>query len=143
MKSRFFAVCLSFAGLVLASSASAQSFGDFFIAGGWSGFSPASAASGMPPEKAGDFKPLVEHLSKKLPQGADVRESAAGFRNLGDFVSAVHASSELKIPFKEVKARMVGGGNLYAAIAALRPDIDSGVAARNARASAHEALRQI
>ncbi len=143
MKSRFFAVCFSLVGLLLASSASAQSFGDFFIVGGWSGHSPAHAAAGMPPEKVGDFKPLAEHVSKKLPQGADLRESASGFRNLGDFVSAVYASSDLKIPFNEVKARMMNGGNLYTAIAALRPDIDSGVAMRNARASAHEAIRQI
>lgn len=143
MKSRFFAVCFSLAGLVLAPNASAQSFGDFFLAGGWSGHSPAHAASGMPPEKVGDFKPLAEHVSKKLPHGADLRESATGFRNLGDFVSAVHASSELKIPFQDVKARMMNGGSLYTAIAALRPDIDSGVAMRNARASAYEAIRQI
>ena len=143
MKSRFFAVCFSLAGLLLASSASAQSFGDFFLGGGWSGHSTIHAASGMPPEKVGDFKPLAEHVAKKLPQGADLRESASGFRNLGDFVSAVYASSDLKIPFQDVKARMMNGGNLYTAIAALRPEIDSGVAMRNARASAHEAIKQI
>ena len=143
MKSRFFVVCFSLVGFMLASNASAQSFGEFFVVGGWSVQSPAHAAAGMPPEKAGDFQPLVEHLSKKLPQGADLRESASGFRNLGDFVSAVHASDELQIPFRDVKARMMNGGNLYTAIAALRPEIDSGIAARNARASAHAALKQI
>lgn len=143
MKSRLFAICFSLVGLLLASSASAQSFGEFFVAGGWSGLSPAHAAASMPPEKVGDFKPLAEHVAKKLPQGADLRASAAGFRNLGDFVSAVHASDELKIPFQEVKARMMNGGNLYTAVAALRPDVDSGIAVRNARASAHEAIKQI
>jgi len=143
MKSGFFAVCFFLAGLLPASSASAQSFGEFFVAGGWSVRSPADAAAGMPPERIGDFKPLAKHVSQKLPQGADLRESASGFRNLGDFVSAVYASDELKIPFNEVKARMMNGGNLYTAIAALRPDIDSGVAMRNARASAYEAIKQI
>ena len=143
MKSRFLAVCFFLAGLMLASGASAQSFGEFFVAGGWSVRSPADAASGMPPEKIGHFKPLAEHVSKKLPQGADLRESASGFRTLGDFVTAVHVSSELKIPFNDVKARMMNGGNLYTAVATLRPDIDSGIAVRNARASTHEALRQI
>jgi len=143
MKSRILAVCFSLAGLMLASNACAQAFGEFIFAGGWSRQSPASAAAGMPSEKAGDFRPLVERLSNRLPQGADLRESATGFRNLGDFVSAVYASSDLQIPFREVKARMMSGGNLYTAIAALRPDIDSGIAERNARASAHEALRQI
>ena len=143
MKSRFFAVCFSLVGLLLASSASAQSFGEFFVAGGWSGLSPGHAAAGMPPEKVGDFKPLAEHVSKKLPQGADLRESASGFRNLGDFVSAVYASSDLNIPVTDVKARMMNGGSLYTAIAALRPDLDSGIVVRNARASAHEAIKQI
>ena len=143
MQSRFFAVCFSLVGLLLASSASAQRFDGFFVGGGWTTSSPAYPATSMPAEKVGDFKPLAEHVSKKLPQGADLRESASGFRNLGDFVSAVHASDELKIPFKEVKARMMNGGSLNTAIAALRPDVDPGIAARNARAAAHEALRQI
>ena len=143
MKSRFFAVSLSLVGMLLASSASAQSFGEFFVAGGWSAQSPAHAAAGMPPEIIGNFKPLAEHVSKKLPPGADLRESASGFRNLGDFVSAVHASDQLKVPFKEVKARMMNGGNLYTAVAALRPDLEPGIAVRNARASAHQAIKQI
>ena len=143
MKSKLFAVCFSLAALLLASNASAQRFGDFFFAGGWSVQSPAHPAPSLPPEKAGDYKPLVEHLAKRLPQGADLRESASGFRNLGDFVSAVHASSDLKIPFKEVKARMMSGGSLVTAIAALRPEMDSAIEARRARSAAHEALRQI
>ena len=144
MKSKFLAVCFSIAGLVLASNASAQAFGEFLVAGGWSVQSPASPASSLPPEKAGDYKPLADNLQKRLPQGADLRQSASGFHNLGDFVSAVHASSELKIPFGDVKARMTAkGGSLYMAIAALRPDLEPGVAARNVRASAYEELRKI
>src|SRR4029079_1941718 len=143
MKKSIFAVCFSLAGLLLAPGASAQSFGDFFVGGGWSVQPAASAVPNLPPERVADYKPLAENLQKRLPEGTDLRESASGFRNLGDFVSAVHASSELKIPFRDMKARMMNGGNLASAIAALRPDIDSGIAARNARASAHEALRQI
>lgn len=143
MQSKLFAVCLSLVGLAFASSASAQSIGEFFVAGGWSVQSPATSAATMPPEKAGDYKPLAENLQKRLPEGANLRESASGFRNLGDFVSAVHASSDLKIPFTEVKARMMNGGSLYMAVAVLRPDLDPGIAARNARASAYEELRKI
>jgi hypothetical protein len=144
MKIRFFAVCLSLAGLILASpNVLAQNFGDFLLGGGWSVQPPAHPAPSLPPEKAGDYKPLAENLKKQLPEGADLRDSASGFRNLGDFVSAVHASNNLQIPFKEVKARMVNGGSLGSAIAALRPEIDSQVEARRARAAAQEALRHI
>lgn len=143
MQSRFFAACFFLASLMLATSpASAQSFGDFLLGGGWS--QPhARPAQSLPPERVADYKPLAEDLVKRLPQGADLRESASGFRSLGDFVSAVHASSNLQIPFREVKVRMMNGGSLSAAIAALRPDIDSQVEARRARAAANAELRQI
>ena len=139
----FIAVCFSLAGLTLASEALAQRVGDFFVGGGWSGQHAVHPGPGLPPEKAGDYKPLAENLKKQLPEGADLRESASGFRNLGDFVSAVHASNNLQIPFREVKARMVNGGSLGSAIAALRPEIDSQIEARKARAAAHAELRQI
>jgi hypothetical protein len=143
MKSRFFAICFSLIGLTVASEALAQRVGDFFVGGGWSVQQPAYPTPSLPPEKAGDYKPLAENLKKQLPDGADLRESAAGFRNLGDFVSAVHASNNLQIPFKEVKARMMNGGNLVSAIAALRPEMDASVEARKARATANAELRQI
>jgi hypothetical protein len=141
MKSRFFAVCFSLAALVLASNASAQAIGEFFVGGGWS--LPLRASTTVPAEKIGEYKALAESLSKRLPEGTDLRESASGFRNLGDFVSAVHASDNLKIPFPDVKARMMNGGNLDMALAALRPDIDAGIEARKARAAARETLRLI
>jgi hypothetical protein len=143
MKSRFFAVCLSLAGLTFASQALAQRIGDFFVGGGWSVQQPVHPTPSLPAEKAVDYKPLAENLKKQLPEGADLRESGSGFRNLGDFVSAVHASSNLQIPFKEVKARMMNGGSLVTAIAALRPEMDASVEARKARAAAHADLRQI
>ena len=143
MKSKFFAVCFSLAGLLLASDAWSQSLGEFFVVGGWSVQSPAHDASTIPAEKVSDYKPLAENVQKRLPEGASLRESASGFRNLGDFVSAVHASSDLKIPFGDVKARMINGGSLFMAIAVLRPDVEPGVAARNARAAAYADLKKI
>lgn len=151
MKTRFPALTFSLAGLMLVASphALAQrvgSFGDFvghMMGGGWSLQQHAGGAMpSLPPERVSDYKTLAGNLSTKLPKGTDLRAAATGFRNLGDFVAAVQVSSDLKIPFAEVKARMMNGGNLGTAIAALRPELDSQIEARRARANAYEELRR-
>jgi hypothetical protein len=38
----------------------------------------------------------------------NVGDAAKGFRNWGRFVAAVHASNNLDIPFRDLKARMTG-----------------------------------
>jgi len=75
MKKSIFAVCFSLAGLLLAPGASAQSFGDFFVGGGWSVQPAAYAVPNLPPERVADYKPLAENLQKRLPEGTDLRES--------------------------------------------------------------------
>ena len=149
MKPRNLAVCLSLSGLMLVASPSAfaqRVFGDLvghMMYGGWSMQQHGSAPMpSLPPERVSDYKTLAGNLSKKLPKGTDVRAAATGFRSLGDFVAAVHVSNNLKIPFADVKARMMNGGNLGTAIAALRPEVDSQIEARRARADAYEELRR-
>lgn len=81
---------------------------------------------------------LSENLGKLLPAGTDLQTAAAGFRNLGEFVSAVHVSHNLGIPFADLKADMMAGDSLGEAIRKLRPDADSQVEARRAEGQARE-----
>lgn len=81
---------------------------------------------------------LSEGLAKLLPAGTNLQTVASGFRNLGEFVAAVHVSNNLGVPFAEIKTRMMSGDSLGDAIRALRPDADAQVEARRARARAEE-----
>jgi len=83
---------------------------------------------------------LSENLGKLLPAGTDLQAAASGFKNLGEFVAAVHVSNNLGIPFVDLKARMMTGDNLGDAIRALRPDTDSQIEARKARAQAEDEI---
>ena len=46
---------------------------------------------------------LSSKLSTLLPAGTDLQTAAAGYRNLGQFVAAVHVSHNLDIPFAQLK----------------------------------------
>jgi len=145
MKSRFL-VCLSIAVLMLAASQNsfAQRLGSFsdIFGGAWSVQQHATPIPSLPAERAADYKTLSGSLAKRLPEGTDLRAAAQGFRSLGDFVAAIHVSTNLKLSFAEVKARVINGGDLHTAIAGLRPDTDPQIEARKARAAANEELRQ-
>jgi len=81
---------------------------------------------------------LSENLGKVLPAGTDLQTAASGFKNLGEFVAAVHVSNNLGVPFADLKARMMTGDSLGDAIRALRPDADAQIEARKARAQAED-----
>jgi len=51
---------------------------------------------------------LEARLQPLLPSGMSVSDAAKGFRNWGRFVAAVHASQNLNIPFRSLKAKMTG-----------------------------------
>lgn len=65
----------------------------------------SSATSG--PRAPGDLlmqnKQLASKLSNLLPPGTDLQTAASGFKNLGQFVAAVHVSNNLDIPFAPLK----------------------------------------
>ena len=65
----------------------------------------ASKTSG--PHAAGELltqnKQLASKLSLLLPPGTDLQTAASGFKNLGQFVAAVHVSKNLDIPFAQLK----------------------------------------
>ena len=48
---------------------------------------------------------LSSKLSSLLPAGTDLQQAASGYRNLGQFVAAVHVSHNLGIPFDSLKCR--------------------------------------
>jgi hypothetical protein len=65
---------------------------------------------------------LAAKLTSRLPEGTDLMLASDGFRNLGQFVAAVNVSNNLKIPFTELKTKMVTDGlSLGQAIQTLRP----------------------
>jgi len=54
---------------------------------------------------------LSSKLSSLLPVGTDLQIAAAGFRNLGQFVAAVHVSHNLGIPFDQLKCTELATAN--------------------------------
>ena len=51
---------------------------------------------------------LMSKLQALLPVGTNVQTAANGFKNLGQFVAAVHVAHNLRIPFDQLKAKMTG-----------------------------------
>ena len=68
---------------------------------------------------------LSDNLKADLPEGSDLKTAAAGFKNIGQFVAAVHVSKNLDVSFDDLKARMMAGDSLGQAIHALKPEVDS------------------
>ena len=57
-----------------------------------------------------------------------------GFKNMGEFVAAVHVSNNLNIPFDQVKAKIVTGHtSLGEAVHALKPDLSKDAANAEAK----------
>src|SRR5690242_7410120 len=54
--------------------------------------------------------PLAAKLQPLLPPGMTVEAAAAGFKNLGQFVAAVHVSKNLGVPFASLRTEMVENG---------------------------------
>ena len=68
---------------------------------------------------------LAARLTALLPPGMTLANAAAGFRNEGQFIAALHVAKNLNIPFIELKDRMTAGESLGAAIHGLKPDLDA------------------
>lgn len=68
---------------------------------------------------------LERRIGFLLPAGLSVRQAATGFGDQGQFVSAVHVSRNLGIPFDQLKSKVVDQRlSLGQAIQSLRPDAD-------------------
>ncbi len=101
---------------------------------------------------------LSTKLSSLLPAGTDLQAAAAGFRNLGQFVAAVHVAHNLDIPFDQLKCTELAtsaacgtmtvpskGSHLGQAIQTLKPAMnstDSKSAAKQAEKEASADIQQ-
>ena len=70
-------------------------------------------------------------------------QAAAGFKNQGQFIAALHVSKNLNIPFDKLKAEMTGGDHdsLGKAIQDLQPAANAKSAAKTAEAQARADLK--
>ena len=67
---------------------------------------------------------LSARLTPLLPAGMTFDQASYGFRNSGQFVAALHVAKDLNIPFSDLRARMIAGGeSLGEAIRELRPEM--------------------
>jgi hypothetical protein len=77
-----------------------------------------------------------------LPQGTDLTAAAAGFRRLELFVATVHASTNVDVPFQQLKRRIVNDGmTLGQAIQDMLPKSRYWDEARRAEDEAAAAIR--
>jgi len=85
---------------------------------------------------------LAGKLQSLLPAGTNLQTAASGFKNLGQFVAAVHVSHNLGIPFDQLKAKMLGppSMSLGKAIQALKPAANAKAELKKAQHQAHQDL---
>jgi hypothetical protein len=81
---------------------------------------------------------LSSKLAALLPPGTNLATASAGFKNLGQFVAAVHVSKNLGIPFDQLKATMTGPPpmSLGKAITTLAPTANAKAALKTAEKQA-------
>lgn len=86
------------------------------------------------PALAGQLQPL-------LPPNTDIALVSQGFRNLGQFVAAVHVSNNLGIPFDTLRTRLVTDNwSLGQAVKTLKPDVDANAETVKAERQARETI---
>jgi len=80
-----------------------------------------------------------------LPAEATPSGAAAGFRNQGQFVAAVHVAHNLGIPFDQLKAKVTGSDavSLGKAIRELRPNLDDKAIKNNTKLADRQAERDL
>ncbi len=84
---------------------------------------------------------LSSKLQGLLPAGTDLQAAARGFKNLGQFVAAVHVSNNLGIPFDQLKAKIMSGDSLGKAIHELNPNVNPKGEAKKAKKQAHDDMK--
>jgi hypothetical protein len=86
---------------------------------------------------------LTARLQSLLPAGMTLDQAAAGFKNQGQFIAALHVSHNLSIPFADLKTAMTGTGHesLGKAIHDLKPTADATAEAHKADGEAQDDLK--
>src|SRR5262249_19227691 len=72
------------------------------------GNSGSTSGAKTPSELLSHNTKLSSKLQSLLPPGTNLQTASQGFKNLGQFVAAVHVSHNLGIPFDQLKAKMMG-----------------------------------
>lgn len=93
-------------------------------------------------EKLTDNTKLASKLQGLLPAGTNLQTASQGFKNLGQFVAAVHVSHNLGIPFDQLKAKMIGPPkeSLGKAISQLKPAANAKTETKKANKQAEQDL---
>lgn len=91
-------------------------------------------------ERLSDNTKLANKLQSLLPAGTNLQQASQGFKNLGQFVAAVHVSHNLDIPFDQLKTKLTGTSpeSLGKAIEQLKPDADSKTETKKANKQAQQ-----
>ena len=66
---------------------------------------------------------LSEKVQTLLPAGEKVQDAAAGFKDLGEFVAAVHIAHNMNIPFDQLKGKIKEGDSLDKALRKLNQNL--------------------
>jgi hypothetical protein len=87
---------------------------------------------------------LSSRLQSLLPAGTNLQQAASGFKNLGQFIAAVHVSHNLGIPFDELKGKITGASpvSLGKAIQELKPQANAKEETKRANKQAKEDLSE-
>jgi hypothetical protein len=83
---------------------------------------------------------LQERLGSMLPSGMSLTDAASGFKNLGQFIAALHVSHNLDIPFSDLKDKITSGDNLGKAIHAFKPQANAKAETKKAKKEAKQDL---
>ncbi len=106
----------------------------------------ANTQNGQAPNNRGkrisDHPALASNLQGLLPNGTNMDTASSGFKNMGQFVAAVHVSNNLDIPFDQLKTKMVTDRMpLGEAIRSLKPDMSKSAASTEARKAEGQAKK--
>src|ERR1051326_3761561 len=102
-----------------------------------------SSHGGSISQKLASNTKLASKLQSLLPPGTDLNAAASGFKNLGQFVAAVHVSHNLGIPFDQLKSKMLGppSESLGKAISQLKPDANTKTETKKAENEAKDDMK--
>ncbi|HTK95918.1 MAG TPA: hypothetical protein VL382_09795 [Terriglobales bacterium] len=104
---------------------------------------PSTAGAKTPGELLTQNTKLASKLQALLPAGTDLQTAASGFKNLGQFVAAVHVAHNLGISFDDLKTKMTGDHteSLGKAIHQLKPAANSTTEASKANKQAKQDIQ--
>ncbi len=106
------------------------------------GNNPSVQGAKTPGELLSHNTKLASRLQALLPPGTDLQAAASGFKNLGQFVAAVHVAHNLGIPFDQLKAKIAGGDSLGKAIHNLKPEANPKTEAKRAHKQANDDINE-